>query len=69
MSHMRHLFLFPQLVAGFIERMGNLLPQMASKHRFDEKEVIVGTKLMFWGYFKKLVIADQVAWYVDLGYK
>lgn len=59
---------FPQLVAGPIERTSNLLPQIKAKHFFNEKIALEGTKLMLWGYFKKLIIADRVAQYVDIVY-
>jgi D-alanyl-lipoteichoic acid acyltransferase DltB (MBOAT superfamily) len=54
---------FPQLVAGPIERTRNLLPQIKCRHRFDYEKATYGLKLMAWGYFKKLVIADVVATY------
>lgn len=59
---------FPQLVAGPIERSRHLLPQFDPVHRFDYAEVKTGLKLMLWGFFKKLVIADTVAIYVDAVY-
>ncbi|MDD3742814.1 MAG: MBOAT family protein, partial [Lentimicrobiaceae bacterium] len=49
---------FPQLVAGPIERSTSLLPQIHKVHTFDEGRLVNGLKLMLWGYFKKLVIAD-----------
>lgn len=59
---------FPQLVAGPIERTGNLLPQITSEKKFDYEEAAYGLKLMAWGYFKKLVIADVTAGYVDAAF-
>lgn len=59
---------FPQLVAGPIERTSNLLPQIKEKHFFNEQKALEGTKLMLWGFFKKLIIADHVAQYVDKVY-
>jgi len=56
---------FPQLVAGPIERAKNLLPQFFEKHNFDYKRVTDGLKLMLWGFFKKVVIADGVAMAVN----
>ncbi|MBQ8164238.1 MAG: MBOAT family protein [Clostridia bacterium] len=56
---------FPQLVAGPIERTRNLLPQIHSEKFFDYKQATYGMKLMAWGFFKKLVIADVIAVYVD----
>lgn len=57
---------FPQLVAGPIERTGNLLPQIRAEHSFDYSQSVYGLKLMAWGYFKKMVIADNLAVFVDL---
>jgi len=52
---------FPQLVAGPIERATNLLPQIQNKRSFDYKQASDGLKLILWGFFKKLVIADSLA--------
>lgn len=57
---------FPQLVAGPIERTGSLLPQIKGEHRFDKEEAVYGLLLMAWGFFKKLIVADNLALYVDL---
>ena len=59
---------FPQLVAGPIERSTRLLPQFYQKHVFDYDNVTNGLKLMAWGFFKKLVIADRLAIAVDSVY-
>lgn len=56
---------FPQLVAGPIERSGNLLPQFKQKHIFDYDQAMAGISLMIWGYFMKLVLADRCGIYVD----
>ncbi|MBO4851499.1 MAG: MBOAT family protein [Prevotella sp.] len=56
---------FPQLVAGPIERSNNLLPQFKQEHRFDYEAVMSGVRLMLWGYFMKLVLADRCGLYVD----
>jgi alginate O-acetyltransferase complex protein AlgI len=55
------LALFPQLVAGPIERATHVLPQVEQKRRFDPEQARLGLLLMVWGLFKKLVIADNVA--------
>lgn len=52
---------FPQLVAGPIERARHLLPQFESARRFDGRRALDGLVLIVWGFFKKLVIADNVA--------
>lgn len=59
---------FPQLVAGPIERAKHLLPQFYQKHLFDYKRITDGIKLMLWGIFKKVVIADKLAIFVDAVY-
>jgi len=59
---------FPQLVAGPIERCGNLLKQFNKKHDFDSEMAISGVNLMLWGYFLKLVLADRCALYVNAVY-
>lgn len=56
---------FPQLLAGPIGRADSLLPQYKKKRPFDYDNVTYGLKLMAWGYFKKLVIADVFAGVVD----
>ena len=59
---------FPQLVAGPIERTSNLLPQIKEEHTFDYNQATYGLKLMAWGFFKKLVIADVLSKYVQTVY-
>lgn len=56
---------FPQLVAGPIERSTRLLPQFFEKHEFSHERLRSGLSLMLWGFFKKVVIADTVAIYVN----
>ena len=63
-----YVMFFPQLVAGPIERPGNLLPQFYEKHKFDYIAVTDGLKLMVWGLFKKVVIADRLALFVNQVY-
>lgn len=52
---------FPQLVAGPIERASNLLPQILKKRSFQYSDMTKGLKLVLWGMFKKVAIADQLA--------
>lgn len=59
---------FPQLVAGPFERANNILPQFRERHKFDVLKAIDGLKLMLWGYFMKVVVADRLAVYVDAVY-
>ena len=56
---------FPQLVAGPIERSTNLMPQFDRVVKFDGNRVSDGLKQMLWGMFKKVVIADTLAQFVD----
>lgn len=56
---------FPQLVAGPIERAGTMLHQFSGKVRFSEK-FYDGMRQMLWGFFKKMVIADNCALFVDM---
>lgn len=59
---------FPQLVAGPIERSTTLMPQFYERHSFDWPRTLDGLKLMLWGFFKKVVIADRLAGYVNQVY-
>jgi D-alanyl-lipoteichoic acid acyltransferase DltB (MBOAT superfamily) len=56
---------FPQLVAGPIERAANLLPQFYRKRIFEYSQAADGCKQILWGLFKKSVVADNCALYVD----
>lgn len=56
---------FPQLVAGPIERTSNLLPQISKEHHFQYEKASYGLRLMAWGFYKKIVVADTLALYVD----
>ncbi|OGH70538.1 MAG: alginate O-acetyltransferase [Candidatus Magasanikbacteria bacterium RIFCSPHIGHO2_01_FULL_47_8] len=60
-----YVMFFPQLVAGPIERPGHLIPQFREEHRFNYARVASGLQLMFWGFFKKLAVADRLAEIVD----
>ena len=59
---------FPQLVAGPIERAKNMLPQFRAKHKFSYENFDAGLRLMIWGFFMKLCVADRVSTYVDAVY-
>ena len=59
---------FPQLVAGPIERAKNMLPQFREKHKFSYENFDAGLRLMIWGFFMKLCLADRVSTYVDAVY-
>ncbi len=56
---------FPQLVAGPIERMANLMPQLKATRTVTPEHLIHGARRMLWGFFKKVVIADNLSGFVD----
>lgn len=56
-----YISFFPQLVAGPIERATNLLPQFQKVRHFDYALSVDGLRQMLWGFFKKLVVADNCA--------
>jgi D-alanyl-lipoteichoic acid acyltransferase DltB (MBOAT superfamily) len=60
--------LFPRLLAGPIERAGNVLPQLAEKPRISHENVTDGLSLFVVGIFKKVALADYLALYVDKVY-
>lgn len=57
---------FPQLVAGPIERASHLLPQFYKKRQFEYNKAVDGLRQILWGLFKKIVIADNCAQYVNI---
>ena len=63
-----YVMFFPQLVAGPIERPVHLLPQFLERHHFDPDRATHGLKLMAWGLFKKIAIADRLSSVVDAVY-
>ncbi|WP_317197794.1 MBOAT family O-acyltransferase [Hymenobacter siberiensis] len=60
-----YVMFYPQLVAGPIERPQNVLPQFHEKKHFDYGRIASGLRLMAWGLFKKVVIADRMAYLVN----
>ncbi len=56
---------YPQLVAGPIERPQHMLPQFYEVKKFNFSEAVSGLQQMLWGLFKKVVVADQLAIYVN----
>jgi alginate O-acetyltransferase complex protein AlgI len=63
-----YVMFYPQLVAGPIERPQHLIHQFKEKHVFDPQMVSSGLRLMLWGFFKKLLIADRLALLVNSVY-
>ncbi len=65
-AYAAYISFFPQLVAGPIEKATHFLPQFQTKRRFNYQQASQGMKLILWGYFKKVVIADTCAFYADM---
>ncbi|MBN3035444.1 MAG: MBOAT family protein [Bacteroidales bacterium] len=63
-----YLLFFPKLIAGPIERAQNFLPQLHSRISLNFHNINSGIKLMIWGFFKKLVVADRIDIYVNAVY-
>lgn len=63
-----YVMFYPQLVAGPIERPQNLLKQLKKKYKFNYYQVTTGLKMMAWGLFKKVVLADRMAVLVNKVY-
>ena len=61
-----YISFFPQLVAGPIERATTLLPQFGRLRWFDYREATDGLRQMLWGFFKKMVVADNCAVVVNM---
>jgi D-alanyl-lipoteichoic acid acyltransferase DltB (MBOAT superfamily) len=59
---------FPLLVAGPIERATHLLPQIKQKRVFNKHQAVDGIRQMIWGFFKKIVIADNCAEYANMAF-
>ena len=60
-----YVMFFPQLVAGPIERPQNMIHQFHEMKFFDTHKVVSGLRLILWGMFKKIVIADRLSSYTD----
>lgn len=60
-----YITFFPKLIQGPIERPQAFLPQFKKEHLFNYHQIIEGMRLMLWGFFKKLVIADRLSLAVD----
>jgi D-alanyl-lipoteichoic acid acyltransferase DltB (MBOAT superfamily) len=63
-----YVMFYPQLVAGPIERPQHLIHQFYEVHTFNYQRIVDGLKLMAWGLFKKVVIADRLAILVNQVY-
>lgn len=67
-SYAAFISFFPQLVAGPIERATDLLPQIRHRRHLRYEDAVDGFRLILWGLFKKMVLADRCAPYVDMVY-
>jgi alginate O-acetyltransferase complex protein AlgI len=63
-----YVMFYPQLVAGPIERPQNVLHQFHERHSFDFEQLVDGLKIILWGLFKKVVIADRLSLFVNQVY-
>jgi alginate O-acetyltransferase complex protein AlgI len=63
-----YVMFYPQLVAGPIERPQNVLHQFYEHHHFNLQRVSKGLRMMLWGFFMKVVIADRLSLYVNAVY-
>jgi alginate O-acetyltransferase complex protein AlgI len=64
-DHALYLSFYPQLIAGPIERASNLMRQIVEYRYFRPENLVLAAKFIVWGIFKKMVIADNLAPYVD----
>jgi alginate O-acetyltransferase complex protein AlgI len=63
-----YLFFFPKIAQGPIEKPQHLIPQLRENHPFDYNMIVNGSELILWGFFKKIVVADRLATYVNAVY-
>jgi D-alanyl-lipoteichoic acid acyltransferase DltB (MBOAT superfamily) len=63
-----YVMFYPQLVAGPIERPQNIMHQFYEPKKFEYERVVAGLRIMLWGFFKKLVVADRLSIYVSAVY-
>ncbi len=63
-----YVMFYPQLVAGPIERPQNIIHQFYEPKKFNYEKAVSGLKIVLWGYFKKLVVADRISIYVNAVY-
>lgn len=68
LSFVTYIFFFSKLLAGPIERAQNFLPQFKESKPIKWENLSEGVKLIIWGFFQKLVVADRIKIYVDTVY-
>lgn len=59
------LSFFPIILSGPIERAGNIFPQLKNLRNSEYEDLVAGAKMMLWGYFMKLCVADRLGIYID----
>ncbi len=64
-NYFTFILFFPYMLSGPVERAGNMLPQLREKRTFSNPETSIALRIILWGYFKKVVIADRLAQVVD----
>ncbi|MCD8305460.1 MAG: MBOAT family protein [Prevotella sp.] len=67
-DYMLFVCFFPQILSGPISKAKDLLPQIKTCRRFDYDRAVAGLKLLLWGMFLKVVMADRLGLYVDQVY-
>lgn len=67
-SFLAYVAFFPQLIAGPIERAGNMLPQLMRERNFDPDKAVDSIGQIIWGLFQKVVVADNLALLVDASF-
>lgn len=65
LDYLSYITFFPTILSGPIDRPGDFLPQIRQAKKFDYNQVSLGIQQILWGLFKKIVIADTCARYVD----
>lgn len=68
-DYMLFISFFPQIASGPISKASELLPQIKNTRPFDYSQAVEGLKLLLWGMFFKVVVADRLGLYVDTVYK
>jgi alginate O-acetyltransferase complex protein AlgI len=63
-----YILFFPKLIAGPVERAYNFIPQLYQKIDFDSQRIVPGLRLILWGLFKKMVIGNRLAIFVNYGF-
>lgn len=64
-NYFAYLLFFPYMLSGPVERARNMFPQLAQHRIFNRDFVVAGLRIILWGYFKKVVIADRISQVID----